>query len=82
MPAEVLLIEADATDAESTFHAQREVLESARIARAWCGAEALDFPATRGSDASCAFHPTPRLILLDLKLHRLEVLDGPPIIAS
>ncbi|MEO8030196.1 MAG: response regulator [Gemmatimonadota bacterium] len=75
MPAEVLLVEDDPADAEPMFNALREVLESARIARARDGAEALDSLAARGTDAYRASHPTPRLILLDLKLPRIDGIE-------
>lgn len=73
--AEVLLVEDDPADAELMFTALREVLDSARIARARDGAEALDFLAARGTYAYRASHATPRLILLDLKMPRLDGIE-------
>ena len=72
---EVLLIEDDPADAELMFTALRQVLESTRIARARDGAEALDFLACRGAYAYRVSHPAPRLILLDLKLPRLDGIE-------
>lgn len=69
---EVLLVEDNPADAELTLHALQKSGAMNNIHHAWDGAEALDFLFCRGkySDRSPS-HP-PRLVLLDLKLPKVD----------
>jgi CheY-like chemotaxis protein len=72
---EILLVEDDPSDAELTMHA----LEKSRLANhihlVRDGEEALDFLFCRGAYSARRFDFPPRLILLDLKLPKVDGLQ-------
>lgn len=72
---EVLLVEDNPLDAELTVRAlkKRNLVNPLLIVRD--GAEALDFLFCRGEYASNAFPPNLKLILLDLKLPKVDGLE-------
>ncbi len=72
---EILLVEDNAEDVELTLRTlQREKLaHSIHVVRD--GEEALDFLFCRGDYASRSFDSPPRLVLLDLKLPKVNGLD-------
>jgi two-component system, response regulator len=75
---EVLLVEDNASDAELTLHALRKNRLANQISHVRDGAEALDFLFCRGPFATRRFDQPPSLVLLDLKLPKvngLEVLE-------
>lgn len=72
---EILLVEDSPEDAELTLRALRTHNLANRIHHAWDGVEALDFLFARGSHSE---HRTPRMlrvVLLDLKLPRVDGLE-------
>ena len=71
---EVLLVEDDPDDLELTLHTLKEarITNPVRIARD--GEEALDYVFSRGAFAGSS-HPALRLILLDLKLPKIDGLE-------
>jgi len=75
LPVEILLVEDSPTDRELTLRA----LEKAKIANhieiAKDGAEALDFIFGTGAHSNRASDEPPRLILLDLKLPKVDGLE-------
>ena len=68
---DILLVEDDARDAELTLHALKAVNTIQRVERVSDGMEALDFVACRGAFAHRQPAMLPRLILLDLGLHKI-----------
>ena len=72
--AEVLLVDDSAADVELTLHAlkQRAFIKDVQIARD--GEEALDFLFCTGNSNGPACRPLPQLILLDLKLPKVDGL--------
>jgi CheY-like chemotaxis protein len=72
---ELLLVEDNAQDLELTLRALRKanLVNDIRIARD--GAEALDFIFCEGSCANRTFNGGPKLILLDLKLPKVDGLE-------
>ncbi len=75
-PIDVLLVEDSREDAELTLHALKAAKIRNRVHVTRDGAEALDFLFRRGGFEDA---PTPDLILLDLKLPKIdghEVLEG------
>jgi two-component system, response regulator len=75
---EILLVEDNSSDAELTLHALRKNQLASVVSHVRDGAEALDFLFCRGPFASRRFEQPPSLILLDLKLPKvngLEVLE-------
>ena len=72
---EILLVEDDPNDVELTLHALRKHHLVNRIQVVWDGAEALDFVFHTGAYADRNAHETPRLILLDLKLPKVDGLE-------
>ncbi|MBI4466895.1 MAG: response regulator [Acidobacteria bacterium] len=71
---EILLVEDDPADVELTLHALRNNLRN-QIYVARDGEEALDFLLCRGPYSSRSFDHPPRLILLDLKLPKVDGLE-------
>ena len=73
-PADILLVEDNPTDLELALHALRKHDLAHRVAVARDGVEALDFIfGARGGQGLVAW--LPRLILLDLKLPRMDGLE-------
>lgn len=71
----VLLVEDNASDAELTLHSLRphNIAEHIHIARD--GEEALDFLFCRGAFAARSFAAPPGLVLLDIKLPKVDGLE-------
>lgn len=74
MPIEILLVEDNPYDVELTLRALKQNHVANRIHTVRDGAEALDFIFCTGVYADCNFNP-PKLILLDLKLPKLDGLE-------
>lgn len=74
-PHEILLVEDNLSDAELTLHALRKSKVANQISHVRDGAEALDFLFCRGSYSRRDFEKPPSLILLDLKLPRVDGLE-------
>ncbi len=72
---EILLVEDNPSDAELTLHALRKSNLANRISHVRDGAEALDFLFCRGPFSARQFEHAPRLILLDLKLPKVDGLQ-------
>ena len=72
---EILLVEDNADDVELAVHALRGENLANDITFARDGEEALDFAFCRGAYAHRTFEKPPRLILLDLKLPKIDGLD-------
>lgn len=72
---EILLVEDNPDDVELTVHALRREKLANDITVARDGEEALDFVFCRGQHSDRSFQNPPRLILLDLKLPKIEGLD-------
>ncbi len=72
---EILLVEDNADDVELTLHALRGEHISNRIQVARDGEEALDFLFARGAHHGRDTTRPPKVILLDLKLPKVDGLD-------
>lgn len=72
---EILLVEDNPSDAELTLHALQKSNLANRIQLVRDGEEALDFLFCRGAFSSRRFELAPRLILLDLKLPKVDGLQ-------
>ncbi|MEE8146324.1 MAG: response regulator [Longimicrobiales bacterium] len=72
---EILLVEDDPNDVELTLHALRKHHLTNRIQVVRDGAETLDFVFRTGAYADRTADKTPRLILLDLKLPKVDGLE-------
>jgi CheY-like chemotaxis protein len=72
---EILLVEDNPADAELTLHALRNGNLSNRIQVVGDGEEALDFLFCRGAFAGRSFDHPPKLVLLDLKLPKVDGLE-------
>lgn len=72
---DVLLVDDDPLEVEVTLRPLREVSPTARIGVARDGEEALDFLLARGAFRHRQALPMPRLVLLAVKLPRLDGLD-------
>lgn len=72
---EILLVEDSAADAELSMHALRAEHLANRITVVSDGEEALDFMFCRGRYSERTFDHPPRLILLDLKLPKVDGLE-------
>lgn len=74
-PVEILLVEDNPHDAEMAMRALRKNNLSNRIVHVGDGAEALDFIYGRGAYAGRDTLAQPRIILLDLKLPKVDGLE-------
>jgi two-component system response regulator len=72
---EILLVDDSSEDVELTVLALRKSKLANRIEVAEDGAEALDFLFCRGSHKDRSFSNPPKLILLDLKLPKVDGLE-------
>jgi len=72
---DILLVENDSADAELTIHTLRKNNLANSIHLVEDGEEALDFVFCRGAYADRSILDRPRVILLDLKLPKVEGLD-------
>jgi two-component system, response regulator len=72
---EILLVEDNPNDAELTLHALRQHHLSNRIHVARDGAEALDFMFCAGAHSERSLNDGPKVILLDLKLPKVDGLE-------
>ena len=72
---EILLVEDSAEDRELTIRALRKNHLANRIHEARDGAEALDFLFARGEHAGRNARHLPRIVLLDLKLPKIDGLE-------
>jgi len=72
---EILLVEDNPNDVELTLHTLKKNNISNRIHVARDGAEALDFIYRTGSYEYISFNEKPRVILLDLKLPKVDGLE-------
>lgn len=73
--SEILLVEDNPADAELTLHALRKHRLANRICLARDGEEALDFLFCRGTYSTRQHGEVPRLVLLDLKLPKVNGLE-------
>lgn len=74
-PVEILLVEDNPNDVELALHAFRRNNLVNRIEVVRDGAEALDFLFHTGAYAGCAADDNPRVILLDLKLPKIDGIE-------
>lgn len=74
-PVEILLVEDNPNDVELTLHALRESHLSNRIEVVRDGAEALDFIFCTGPFSNRQREDYPKVILLDLKLPKVDGLE-------
>ena len=72
---EILLVEDNAVDVELTLHALRREKLANHIEVVRDGEEALDYLFCRGPYAGRRFEDAPRLLLLDLKLPKVDGLE-------
>jgi two-component system, response regulator len=71
---EVILVEDSQTDAELTIRALKKYNLANRLVRLKDGAEAIDFIFAQGQYADRSVNNIPKLILLDLKLPKVDGL--------
>jgi two-component system response regulator len=74
-PLEILLVEDDPNDAELALYALEKNKLANRIEIVRDGADALDYIFCTGGFAERRFEDLPRLILLDLKLPKVDGID-------
>jgi CheY-like chemotaxis protein len=72
---EILLVEDNPADVELTLHALKREKLANRIHIVRDGEEALDFLFCRGSYSHRSFEQAPRLVLLDLKLPKVDGME-------
>jgi CheY-like chemotaxis protein len=72
---EILLVDDSPEDVELTLRALRRAKVANKIQVAEDGAEALDFLFCRGAHKDRTFDHPPRLVLLDLKLPKVDGLE-------
>jgi two-component system, response regulator len=75
LPIEILLVEDSDTDLELTLRALKKANVANQIEVARDGEQALDFLFARGAYAERTREQAPRLVLLDLKLPKVDGLD-------
>ena len=71
----ILLVEDNPEDVELTLHALRQEKLANRVEVVRDGEEALDFLFCRGSHDSRSFEGPPHVVLLDLKLPKVDGLE-------
>lgn len=74
-PVEILLVEDNPDDVELTLHALRKYNIANRVHVARDGAEAMDFLFCQGAHAGRDCAERPRVVLLDLKLPKVDGLE-------
>jgi two-component system, response regulator len=74
-PFEILIVEDNALDLEMTLRGLRKANIANRIEVARDGAEALEILFCEGAHAARRIEDTPRLVLLDLKLPKVDGLE-------
>jgi CheY-like chemotaxis protein len=74
-PIEILLVEDNPHDAELTIRALKKKHLANRVFHVEDGVDALDFLFARGKFADRKLEDTPKVILLDLKLPRINGLE-------
>jgi two-component system, response regulator len=74
-PVEILLVEDNPSDAELALHALKKCKVANHILRVRDGAEALDFLFQRGEYSARGGETRPMLVLLDLKLPKVDGLQ-------
>lgn len=79
LPVDILLVQGHAREVELTLKPLRELDGAARIEVVRDGEEALDFMFGRGAFRHQVGVPLPRLVLLDLKLPKV---DGPDVLRA
>ncbi len=72
---DILLVEDNPSDADLTIHALKKHTQAEQIELARDGAEALDILFRRGAHAARGAEPYPKVILLDLKLPKIDGLE-------
>ena len=72
---EILLVEDDPADAEMTLRALRRNNLANRVHWVKDGAEALDYMFRSGGYAGRGPNPTPKLILLDIKMPKVDGIE-------
>ena len=72
---EILLVEDDTDDAEMTIHALRKNNLANKLTHLVDGEEALDFLFARGQYAGRELQKAPRVILLDIKLPKIDGIE-------
>lgn len=72
---EILLVEDNPADVELTLHTLRKNNLANRVHIVRDGTEALDFLFCRGTYSARRFEEPPRLVLLDLKLPKVDGLE-------
>lgn len=75
LPVEILLVEDSESDLKLTLRALKKANVANRIEVARDGEEALDFLFARGAHSGRLEREHPRLVLLDLKLPKVDGLD-------
>jgi CheY-like chemotaxis protein len=72
---EILIVDDSASDVELTVHTLRKSKLANKIHVAEDGAQALDFLFCRGAYADRSFARPPRVVLLDLKMPRVDGIE-------
>jgi two-component system, response regulator len=75
LPAEILLVEDNPQDLQLTLRALAKAGVGNRVQVARDGAEALDFLFCEGAHAHRRIEDTPKVVLLDLKLPKVDGLE-------